>query len=377
MDDVENIYFNATVAGPSAVGDVDGNTAIYDVTRAAPIISRPSDYYVSVVRLSLNLNSCPIFICPIATPPSTTPWVVGISYGGNYYEQALIWQTELYAPVNPLVDWTYFCFNIQVFASMVNVAMAAAFAAFSAANPGAPQAAVGKPAPYVVYNPATQLFSWVWDSSWATAAPATGTLAPGEARVGLNNALLAVFDGFRVLLVGSPQPNNDANYVWETLPATSLGGGLYSTSQSFNCITLLSTLRRIVVTTASIPIVPENVPASAPNGAADYNSGAVAYRPVLADFVPQIALSGDVRSTVYYTPRGQYRLVNMQSDSPLNRIQLSFWWVSTDGILYPIVLARNAIAEVKLGFFRKSLYDKGGVTRAITHQTRVIEETGF
>jgi len=362
----ENVYFNAIVSGPSSVGPIDGVIANYDVTRAAPIISRPSDYYVSVIRLSLNLNSSPVFICPIKTAPNTTPWTIGISYGGNYYQQDLIWQTELYAPPNGIVDWTYFCFNIQVFASMVNVAVAQAFAAFSAANPAAPQVVGGKQAPYIVYNAATQLFSWVWDASWATAPPAVGTLTAGQARVGINTALQSVLDAFRVVLVSDPaNPDNNVNYVWETLPATALAGGLYTISQAYVAVTLLSTLRRIVVTTASIPIVPEGVPASGPSGSADYASGANATRPVLADFVPQISLSGDVRAMVYYNPLAQYRLVNMQSDTPLNRIQLSFWWVATDGTLYPIILSRNAIAEVKLGFFRKSLYDTAGVIRAI------------
>ena len=367
-----NLYYNAQVSGPDPNSSVDSVVAVYDVTRDRPILSRPSDWYVSVVRLTVNLNSAPIFVCPIVPNqpnPNLTPWVVGISYGGNWYPQNLLWQTSLYAPplgANP-IDYTYMCFNIDTFVSMVNVAIAAAYAVFQAANPLAAQA-VANQAPFIIYDDNSQLFSWVWHQSWATTPPATEPLGVGQARVGLNYSLLAQFDGFRNLLVSLPN-GEGAHYVWENTGdnAYTLNGytNTFFSQQSYNCAVLLSNLRRIIVTSSSLPIVPENVATNTSTGGTANSSGVSATSPILADFVPQFALSGDIRSTVYYVPRAQYRLVNMQSDTPLNRIQLSFSWQSTDGTIYPIQLARNAIAEAKLGFFRKDLYDTGDVVDAI------------
>lgn len=368
-NEAENVYVNAILSGPIATGTVDGIPAVYDVTRTQPIISKPSDYYASIVRMTIPLNSMPIFICPIATQPNTTPWVVGISFNGNYYKQTIQWQTELYTTpqTGPFgLDWYHYCFSYGTLVSMINVAIAGAYAAFRAANPAAPQA-IANQAPFVIYNPVTQLFSWVWHNSWATTPPAVNPPAAGVARVGINFSLLSVFDGFRTLLVNGStgDPDNQANYVFENTGdnAYTLNGlaNTSFTSQTFQCTNLLANIRRIVVTTASLPIVAEVVPASSPGGGVLTSAGSAATLPILTDFVPQLDSSADVRAIVYYQPQAQYRLTNLISDLPLSRVQLSFFWQTTDGTLVPIIIARNQQVSVKLAFFKKSLYAKPAV----------------
>lgn len=363
-NDAENVYFNAILNGPPATGAIDGIPAVFDVTRTQPILAKPSDYFVSIVRMAVPLNSMPIFICPISVQPNTTPWVVGIDYNGAYYKQTVLWQTELYTTpqTGPFgLDWYHFCFSYGTFVSMINVAIAGAYAAFAAANPAAPQA-IANQAPFLIFNPVTELFSWVWHQSWASLPPAVYPPAAGVARVGLNFSLLAVFDGFRTLLVNgsSPDPDDQANYVFEdtgdntyaALPNTRF------TIQGFDTISLLANLRRLVVTTASLPIVPESVPGSSPTAGIVSQSNVASTLPILTDFVPQLDFSNDVRSNVYYVPSAQYRLTNLVSDLPLYRVQLSFWWQSADGTLIPIIIPRNQQVEVKLAFFKKSLYVK-------------------
>lgn len=375
-DPVGNIYYNASLTGPPPYGPTgggrDGIVANYDVTRSSPILAKPSDFYGSIVRLTLNLNSAPIFVCPIIpeelqTPPfnkDLTPWVIGIVYQGVYYKQSLIWQTELPSPTDPNANvWYYFAWSLMTFVAMVNAAMKAAFDAFALANPATPQAAAGPPT--LRFNPSNQLLQWVVPAAWTTSPTATPTLGAGDARVGINWALEAVFDGWRRFLVGesaySFDVDDQSNYIWEVLGAdpSSPAGGPYTFSQSFECITLISNLRKIVVTSSSIPMVQESITGPQTNPSEDST------RAIVTDFVPVVSLSGDVRGVVYYQPRAQYRLFDLISDAPFNRMQLSFWWESTDGVLYPITLARGAIAEVKLGFFRKTLYDSARVVKAI------------
>lgn len=376
--ETENIYYNAVVAGPGPNSPQNVAVANYDVTRSIPILDRPSDWYASVVRLTCNVNSCPLFICPIAdpTPPNpafgppydpatVTPWVVGIAFGGNWYFRHLEWQTELFAPPNPLVDWSLFCFSIFTFVSMVNVAISYAYADFANSNPLAPQVGVGQASPFLVYNPVTQLFRWWFNPNWLTLPPAVEPLTAGQARVGLNFSLLAVFDGFRDLILDRPN-GEGSHYVWEDLGNNPGAGApyFYSDQESITVV-LLNNVRRVVVTSSSLPVVPENIPTSVPGGGDSFSSGAAATSPVITDFVIQFTTSTDLRSVAYYTPAAQYRLVNLQNDAPLSRIQLSWWWETNDGRRFPILLARNAIASVKLGFFRKSLYDNGNVEEAI------------
>jgi hypothetical protein len=371
----ENIYYNALCLGPSQTDPVvDGTRAVYDVTRARPVLDRPSDWYMSITRLTVNMNSAPVFICPIVPSqpnPLLTPWVVGIAHNGDWFPQNLLWQPELYIPSASdlgLIGY-YWCYNLESLVSMINVAIAAAYAAFRTAYPLALQAAANQ-TPFVIYNPITHLFSWVWHPSWATVAPAVEPLTGTQARVGINFSFLSVFDGFRNLLVSEPN-GEGSHYIFEntgdnlyTLEPTLAAGTRY-TSQSYDASVLLSNVRKIVVTSNSIPVVPENVPATNPAGGESVNSGATATMPIVADFVPQYDSTSDIRTTVYYIPSAQYRLVNLQSDTPLNRIQLSFYWQTTDGTLYPILLARNAMVECKIAFLRKSLYDNYDVVEAV------------
>jgi hypothetical protein len=250
---------------------------------------------------------------------------------------------------------------------MINVAMAKAYAAFRAFYPLATQALANQ-APFVVFDPPTQLFSWVWHESWATAPPAVEPMTLAQARVGINYPFLAVFDGFRNLLLTKPN-GEGSHYIFEnTMDNAYTKNGYtntYYTQQSYNASVLLSNIRKVVVTSNSIPVVPENVPALDRTGAEAVTSGATATQPILSDFVPQFDTSSDVRTTVYYVPSAQYRLVNLQSDTPLNRIQLSFWWQETNGTLHPVLLARNAMVECKIAFLRKSLYDNHDVVEAV------------
>jgi len=244
--------------------------------------------------------------------------------------------------------------------------MAGAYAAFRAANPAAPQA-IANQTPFLIFNPATELMSWVWHNSWATAPPATEPLGAGQARVTINLPLLAVFDGFRTLLRGSSglAPNDDAHYVWENTGdnAYTLNGFALTsaTQQGFRAITLLANVRQLVVTTSALPIVPEAIPANVVGGGSSSFANSASSLPIITDFVPQLESSADVRGIVYYQPLAQYRLANMLSDTPLYRVQLSFLWQATDGRLVPIIIARNQQVNVKLGFFKKSLYAKAGL----------------
>lgn len=366
-NDADNVYFNITIRGPLATDQTyDSFPAVFDTTRSQPILAKPSDYFMSIVRLTMPLNSMPIFICPIASGDTTTPWVVGIWYNGTYYKQALLWQTELFAPVsNYPPNWTNFAFSFYTFVSMINVAMATAYAAFSAANPALPQA-VANQAPFVVFDPVAELFSWVWHKSWATSPPAVDGIGP---RVGTNYSLTAVFDGFRKLqLKGSAthtDPDDNAEYVWEILgnnvytQVNIATGNPYTdtcyTTQDSRSDNLLSNLRRLVVTSSSMPIINEATPITTGGQTVSNNSSTM---PIVTDFVPQIDFTSDLRGNVYYQPLAQYRLTNLISDIPLYRIQLSFFWEDNEGNLYPILISRNQQVEAKIGFFKKSLYAK-------------------
>ena len=82
--------------------------------------------------------------------------------------------------------------------------------------------------------------------------------------------------------------------------------------------------------------------------------------PILTDFVPNIsAAAGESRSIAYYVPTSQYRLVDLISTNPLQKIDIRIFWEDRDGNLYPLEISIFQQASLKLGFFKKSLYNSG------------------
>jgi len=103
IHETDNIYYNVVInhpppdyselpyGAPASEADVD---ATYMITRDIPILGKASEYYVSVIRFDIPLDSVPIMIMPVVTPqivpgstgqviptdPNLTPFIVGIQW---------------------------------------------------------------------------------------------------------------------------------------------------------------------------------------------------------------------------------------------------------------------------------------------------------
>jgi hypothetical protein len=105
-----------------------------------------------------------------------------------------------------------------------------------------------------------------------------------------------------------------------------------------------------VITSSDIPIASESVPAS------DNTDTNVSY-PIISDYVPAVDVGGqDARSIAYYTPTAQYRLSDMLSDNPLQKVDLRFFWQDRLGNFYPLEISAYQQIEVKIAFIKKDMY---------------------
>jgi len=119
---------------------------------------------------------------------------------------------------------------------------------------------------------------------------------------------------------------------------------------------LLNPIQAIVFTTSLIPVVPENVSVPKVFGAdstllSTGNNSNIAS--ILTDF--QVPFSPDNRYNpdITYSPAGEYRMIDLYSNSPLSSLDLQVSWKDNFGNLHPFLLGSGCSANMKLMFRRK------------------------
>lgn len=353
----DNIYLNLAISNQSYDLTQNRNIqAVYDQTLTNPLLNNPSDYYLSIIRFSLPSNSIPIFRCPVdvsQNDPNGTPFFIGIELGASVYpERVMFVATNSLPAPTPAASYPYFSasqissgyytmFAAQPLVSMVNTALAAAHTA----------SGIGGAAPYYIFDPTTQLFSLI----------VTQTFIASGAYIYMNNSLVNYFSGFNFYYVGTFQAAGTAGirfrHILTPLPYGSPVGGPYKFDAEYDASSLWFDIRKIVVTSTSIPTSPEFNPVTTPLGivASGLDSTSNTF-PIITDFISTFDNFNEYGSTITYNPTTQYRLVDLNSNAPLNRIQLTFYWLSKNGTLYPLFLSPNQTITMKLAFIKKDLY---------------------
>lgn len=382
--------YNFGVTGPNnpqcyLTGD-DSVVASYSVTKNDRIIERASDYYLSVLRFTIPLDATPLFIMPIVPntvnagntggAPDLTPFIIGIEYNGSYFPINLNYVAQNNVAIKPLqncplqvISEYYYVYNYEVLLNMINTAITTVLT-----NSGLLALFPGYLAPYFYLNSNTNLISLVVPNYF------TEIIAPEVAlpKLYVNNILNTYLDGFNtkykgtgnltgndVEFVFNTKPNNNYVPCGTTAPVTTIPPALpakpyyYRFVQEFSCLEYWTSLRRIIVSSNSLPTRNQYVPV-ANNSAIPSNTNTNAITssfPIISDLVLQLDNSpGLSRSICYYNPSAQYQLVDLISDCEIRTIDISLFWEDRDGNLYPIELSLLQQCSIKLGFFNKELY---------------------
>lgn len=355
----DNIYLNLSINNP-IVGDVDFPTnkiAIYDESLTVPVLSDPSRYYASILRFSLPIDSVPLMLFPLnplQNNPNLSRLVIGVQTAAlpalpptgaaRQYVTYAPQSVNLPAPtpgagpiffsLNQVQDPYYWIYSVDSFLSMINTALAAAFV--GAGSPG------GGAAPYYVYDSSTQLISLI----------VTATFIGAGALIFMNAPLRVYLDSFR--FISSGETLNSSSIYYHNLNTLPFGGvSPYRFVEEYNAMDLWLDARKIVVLSNSLPFNPEASPVLTPT---PNTNPSATYLPILTDFILAFNNIADVSSIITYVPDAQYRLCDLNSHSPINRINIQFFWQSENGNLFPIYLTPSQGATVKLGFLHKDLY---------------------
>lgn len=375
----DNIYYNVNLTF-----DPNGpffQPATYNANKTIAILNKSSDYYCSVIRFNIPLDYLPVTIMPIVPNTYVDPMNPGfpnlstLSIGirnyntGISYEQPIIYSNPSGTSTAPIQDKPtqvitpyYYIYSYFKMIEFINTALAASFAAFAAANPADPRVTFGGnpvPAPYFVYDPVTSLIRLITFKTWINNPeippnPKTGVY------IYINTELENFLDGFTFFSERSSPSNlnfffviknrGDNGYPVNTYPAVP--DYLYSI-QTYSTIGNWQSIKKIIITSASLPIVAESLPLIG-----NTNDDQSNFINILSDFLPQInsTILSNPRENAIYFPSSQYRLIDMISDIPLKKIQLSILWEDKDNNLYPVYLSQFSSLSLKLAFVKKSLY---------------------
>jgi hypothetical protein len=355
--------------------------AKYSTSKTIPIVGNPADYYLSIIRFVIPLDSLPLFIMPVnmaqSVPrdPNQTPMILGIEYNGHKYYEYIQYFAD--NPLNPpsqdssptqVVTPYYYVYSYQNLINSINFSLMSVCNLVHAADATFPITFY----PYFDYNPVTQLISLIVPKYYITGI----TVGPSVITplLYINEQLRNFLEAFEFSFVGYNQAdgkdyvfNLQIQYPWLTIVPNLMKNGFnlleaaitptppdyYKFTQEYNVLSYWSSLRKLVVLTTSLPIQKEYVPVQNPNGT---QSGITNSIPIITDFVPSVDDAGSGRQIALYNPTSQYRLVDLKSNTPIYAIDISLAWQDKAGNIYPLNISVFQQASLKLAFVKKSLY---------------------
>lgn len=361
-----HVYYNVRVQN----GDPNGQNiqCSYRETRTVPIIDNPSEYYLTCVRFSLPTSTIPLLIVPVQPYPNTdatkTIYSVSLSYGGQTAQQFVSWlpnEQVFSAPIAPKYslsatsqftnssDTYYYCRSYVHMMNLVNNALAAAFTTLQ----GLASLPAGAVAPYLTYDAATSLFS-------INAPKAAYDVSnPQFISIYFNNDLYTLFGAFNSIINNNNNLNeNDRQILIRDQGNNTDASGIIHFSQEFPTLSCWSGLKSIIITTGTIPIVSEGIPASQSYySSMNVNAnGQPTFLNIVSDYD---ALFDDVWqasfvNSMQYTSTSEYRLIDMIGTQPLTSFDIQCWWMDAFGNLHELLIAPNESATLKFMFRRKT-----------------------
>lgn len=375
----DNIYLNVTVNNDNTQRKVANYTAEYE----NPIVDNPSEYELAVVKFQIPLDEIPLFIMPVVpgqtlTPGSgtaiQTPFEIGVYQveasadivpptpapnppATNYNSATVEWIPQWWNYPNPTsgagtinlddvkytpITWVY---SYQSVLTQINLALEVAWTA--AGSPGT--------LPFYIYS--DDKFKLVMPHAFVSAA----TTYPGSQgwSVYMNENLAQVLQGWDYIITNNRYeiPIDYLTYSRNYWAGADLQPNAtptyYVIPQEYTSFEYLSSARKIVMTSNTIPCRKEYYPvpsnSTTPSSVTGVNNGLG----IISDF--QLDLTnkpGEQRSIATYES-DLYRYIDLNSTHPMRKIDLNFYWADEFNNLFPLYINKHGIINVKLGFFRK------------------------
>ena len=398
----DKIYYDINIA--NTISSTQSLPFIYfNETRSIPYLNKPEDYYMSIVRFSIDspVSIVPAFV-PLLDTNALSPNVTAYQYqfytidmSGNTFVSDpynVVWQPQdisLPAPTTPPNNETrysdpyYYCYTYNYFLSLINSQIATNFLDFINYNRRDNDAVYGEEGivpPLFEYSNVDNLFTITFGSYWNLGSLyrlPVNVVTP-QFGLAMNPAMIQLFSGLNFSLNGLGPlqlpyiaPNfyiiqvdyfskNAVTYNYITATNTtddysysisSIDG--YFVTQELTSTALWTPISSLCFISNTLPIEPNQTskPLIYEYGLELNNQSNNA---VSANIITDIiADSGLYSNSLIYEPTAQYRLISLSGNSPLNNIDVSVYWRDRIGVLHPFLLGSGCNATLKILFTKK------------------------
>lgn len=327
VEDEDNVYYNCLVSIPSS--STSFSEARFNVTRTEPILNNPSEYEVGIIRFNVP-SAIPIFIFPpVANPPAVpdSELKVRMTYSNTTITTTLIYQDFTSGFNLPLRSiWHY-----QQLLEILNTALSTCYDDMKSAQPGVPPTVP----PFVTFDAQTQLFTLNAPKLYNEVDAGAETI-----KIWFNEQL---YNGYFPSFVQNEVADRFGRMaVLDTKTNSTTFGAVdyYKMEGEYSTLGLWSGIKSILFETDRVPVTPELL--------GTQNNQ---IRTVLTDFEPLVNINN--RESFQYFPQGPIRYYNLQSQYPLNNIDLNVRWEDKNGDTYPIYITPGNFCSVKLHFRKK------------------------
>ncbi len=398
----DQLYFDITVSNFKST-TTKPPQFYFNESRTLPFVRNPEDYYLSILRFTVETGSLPVFIPSIE--PSTNPAApqtdrdltiysftleytdpgTGTTYSSgqkfiNYIPQRSPNSAQLPPPPSATSNGLqnnntgyYYIYNYQWLISLMNITLETAFADLKTAITGGG----GTP---IVNDEFAPFFNWDTTSNTAvlyadfSVFGTNGSAGANPYKIYMNAPLFALFPTFPVKYLGYQSVVDGKNYLFEprnngssdldtitpepaTTPLTYRAVKVY---QECSTIANLSPITALVFTSNTLPIQSNQV--STPlvfNNAQEVVLGGnnSDFANIITDLVSD---TGQYKPNLVYNPTSEYRLITLYGNRPLFNIDLNIFWRNKFGQLIPYEINSGEAVTIKCAFLKKSAYCSKG-----------------
>lgn len=399
----DQIYFDLSVTNFQST-TTQPPVFYFNESRTIPFIYNPEDYFLSILRFTIETGSLPVAIPSIqpnqpdihktiysVTLEWTDPATL-INHSSNEVFVNFSPQDKSPAAANPvppnqtangLQDNSRGYYNYYNYQPLVGIITQAMESAYNLLKTNAGAAILP-----TIYAPFLN-----WDTSSDTAVlygdvkgyafnyvppivpPAPSPAPYNPIRIYWNAPLYQLFSTFPAAHLGYYSALNGKNFLFEPynigsvdldtiIPANTDTGlptapqyravKVYqdsSTTASFSPITAL------VFTSNTLPIQANQVstPVVYNNGVVQLGGNNSDFANIITDLVSD---TGQYKPNVVYNPTAEYRLITLYGNRPISNIDIQVFWRAKNGSLIPYRISSGEAVTMKIAFLKKSSFKK-------------------
>ena len=388
---ISNDYSGYDISSNGQVMQVNTNTKelqlVFNQSRAQPYLINPSKYFLSIQRFTIESPNLPVFICqPIVGQADVNRSIYSITVerqsDGAVSTRNVIWQPDDKTITIPsgtvTTSWQtnkyYYCYSYQHFIDLINNT----FEEFLTAT------FITGSAPYIYMDYNTHLAGVGGDATlYRTDLQGGLFLGTGAGyKIYFNIALYNLFSSLKAIYKGTTGPAIGADYqlVMDTGSSTAYASAQpYITNiyenprnnsavstntndvinvQEYSTLPLWTPIKNIVFRTTLLNVAPDIVgtPVVFEQGDLNINNGKsnTDILNIMIDHTVPLTIGTEYRPFIYFEPIGEFRLVELYGNQPINSMDIAVFWKDSFGNLIPFVLDIGASATMKLLFRKKT-----------------------